>query len=90
MSAARGLLVAAAAAAGVAAGWLLSRRYLEQHKQALFSRAPRLRHAALGYLVGRPSPDTLRLLLDYLAWERNPRLRRRGVRVMRRLEAALS
>ena len=90
MTVPRSLLVAAAAAAGIAAGWVLSQRYLDRHKSALFSKAPRLRHAALGYLAGRPSPETLRLLRDYLAWERHPGLKRRGVRVMRQLEAALA
>ncbi len=90
MSALRGLFIAAAAAAGVAAGWLLAQRYLDQHKAALFSKVPRLRHAALGYLVGRPSAETLRLLRDYVAWERHAGLKRRGIRVMRELEAALA
>ncbi len=86
----RGLLVMAAAAAGVAAGWVLAQGYLERHKRALFSRAPRLRHAALGYLSGRASPETVRLLRDYVAWERHAGLRRRGLRVIRELEAAIS
>ncbi|HEV8195439.1 MAG TPA: hypothetical protein VGP87_02260 [Gemmatimonadales bacterium] len=90
MRAPRGLLVIAAAAAGVTAGWLLAQRYLDQHKQALFSKTPRLRHAALGYLSGHPSPETVRLLRDYVAWEQHAGLKRRGVRVMRRLEAALA
>lgn len=89
MSAPRGLLVVAAAAAGTATGWLLAQRYLQHHKSALFSKAPRLRHAALGYLSGRPSPETVRLLRDYVAWERHAGLKRRGIRVMRELEAAL-
>lgn len=89
MTAPRALLVIAAAAAGIAAGWVLSQRYLDRHKSALFSMAPRLRHAALGYLAGHPSPETLRLLRDYLAWERHPGLKRRGRRVIGELEAAL-
>jgi hypothetical protein len=86
----RGLVVVAAAATGVAAGWVLAQRYLESHQRALFSSVPRLRHAALGYLSGRPSPDTLRLLRDYVAWEPRATLKRRGIRVMRELEASLS
>lgn len=86
----RGLLVAAAAAAGIAAGWLLSQRYLDRHRSALFSRAPRLRHAALGYLSGHPSPDTVRLLRDYVAWERHQALKRRGTRVLRELETTVA
>ena len=90
MRAPRGLFVVAAAAAGVAAGWLLAQQYLDHHKRALFSKAPRLRHAALGYLSGHPSPETVRLLRDYVAWERHGGLKRRGLRVMRELEAAIS
>jgi len=86
----RGVLVTVAAAGGVAVGWLLAQYYLGHHKRALFSAAPRLRHAALGYLAGRPSPETVRLLRDYVAWERHAGLKRRGVRVMRQLEAALA
>ena len=90
MRAPRGLFVVAAAAVGIATGWLLAQRYLERHKEALFSQAPRLRHAALGYLSGHPSPETVRLLRDYVAWERHAGLKRRGIRVMRELEGALS
>jgi hypothetical protein len=89
MTAPRGLLVAAAAVAGLAAGWLLSQRYLGRHRSALFSNAPRRRHAALGYLSGHPSPETVRLLRDYVAWERHGGLKRRGVRVLRELETAV-
>ena len=90
MRAPRGLVVVAAVVAGVGAGWLLAQRYLDHHKRALFSNVPRLRHAALGYLSGHPSPETVRLLRDYVAWERHAGLRRRGQRVMRQLEAAIS
>ncbi len=82
-------LIAAAAAVGIAAGWVLSQRYLDRHRSALFSNAPRLRHAALGYLSGHPSPETVRLLRDYVAWERHDGLKRRGIRVLRELETAV-
>ena len=88
MTASRSVLVALATAAGVVTGWALSRRYLERHRAALFSAGPRRRHAALGYIAGHPGPDTLRLLRDYLAWERHPVLRRRAVRVLKELELA--
>jgi hypothetical protein len=83
------LLVVAATAAGLAVGWAISGRYLEQHRAALFSPKLRRRHAALGYLAGRPYPETVRLLRDYLAWERHPVLRRRAARLARELELAL-
>ena len=89
MTAARTLMVILASAAGLVAGWALSQQYLGQHRSALFSPSRRRRHAALGYLAGRGTPETLRLLRDYLAWERHPVLRRRGLRVMRELELAL-
>ena len=89
MRASRSLVVALSAAIGVAGGWVLAQHYLGRHRAALFSSQPRRRHAALGYLAGRPSPDTVRLLRDYLAWERHPLLRRRAGRVVRELERAL-
>lgn len=89
MSPLRPLSVGLAAVAGLAAGWVLAQRYLERHQAALFSPKLRRRHAALGYLAGRPAPDTLRLLRDYLAWERHPILRRRAARVVREFEHAL-
>jgi hypothetical protein len=85
----RTLWVTAAAGVGAAAGWVLAQRYMRRHQAALFSPKARRRHAALGYLAGRPRPDTLRLLRDYLAWERHPVLRRRARRVVRELEHSL-
>ena len=58
MTAQRPLLVTLAVAAGLTAGWTLSRRYLRRHREALFSPKLRRRHAALGYLAGRPTPET--------------------------------
>ncbi|HJR35542.1 MAG TPA: hypothetical protein VJ817_11370 [Gemmatimonadales bacterium] len=89
MRAPRAALVASATAAGLVGGWMLAQRYLGAQKAALFSQNPRRRHAAIGYLAGRPSPETVRLLRDYLAWERHPALRRRGLRVVRELERSL-
>jgi hypothetical protein len=89
MTAPRGLLIAAAAAAGITAGWLLSQRYLDRHRSALFSTAPRRRHAALGYLAGHPTAEIVRLLRDYVAWERHAGLKRRGMRILRELETAV-
>jgi len=86
----RPICFALAGVAGSAAGWLLAQRYLERHRAALFSPKLRRRHAALGYLVGRADAETLRLLRDYLSWERHPVLRRRALRVVRELEHALA
>jgi hypothetical protein len=86
----RAMCFALAGLVGSAAGWVLAQRYLERHRAALFSPKLRRRHAALGYLVGHPDAETLRLLRDYLVWERHPVLRRRALRVVRELEHALA
>ena len=90
MTALRSLSILLSAVAGVATGWVLAQRYLERHRADLFSPKVRRRHAALGYLVGHPDPETLSLLRDYLAWEPHPVLRRRAKRVVRELERALA
>jgi hypothetical protein len=90
VTALRSLSILLSAAAGVATGWVLAQRYLERHRAALFSPKVRRRHAALGYLVGHPDPETLRLLRDYLDWEPHPVLRRRAKRVVQELERALA
>jgi hypothetical protein len=68
---------------------MLGQYYLGWHRSALFSPRLRRRHAALGFLAGRPSADAVRLLRDYLVWEKHPVLRRRAARVVRELELAL-
>ena len=89
MRSVRVLAFSVSAIAGGALGWVLAQRYLDRHRAALFSHQRRRRHAALGYLAGRPAPDTLRLLRDYLSWERHPVLRRRARRIVAHLEGAL-
>ena len=41
-------------------------------------------------LAGQTGVDTIRLLRDYLAWERQPVLRRRAQAILRGLEASLA
>jgi hypothetical protein len=75
--------------AGAAGGWLLAQRRFSYHRRDLFSPRPLRRLAALGYLAGQGGVDTVRLLRDYLAWERQPMLRRRAEAIVRRMEATL-
>lgn len=82
-------VVALGVVAGAAAGWWLSQRRLSRHREDLFSPRPLQRLGALGYLAGDVSVTTVRLLQDYVKWEREPRLRRRGEAVLRRVENAL-
>ena len=74
---------------GLTTGWLLAQRRLAWHRKDLFSRHPLRRHAALGFLAGQSDVDTIRLLRDYMAWERQPMLRRRAEVIVRRMEASL-
>lgn len=75
--------------AGLAAGWFLAQQRIERHRQDLFSRHPLKRMAALGYLAGQGGVETVRLLRDYVAWEPQPMLRRRGESLLRRMQASL-
>lgn len=86
----RGLLFAGGAVVGAAAGWVLAQRRLTFHRRDLFSPRPMRRLAALGYLAGQGDVDTVRLLRDYMAWERQPVLRRRAEAILRRLESNLT
>ena len=76
-------------AAGTALGWSLAQLHLGRHRQGLFSPRPLRRLAALGTLAAEDGVETIRLLRDYLEWERHPVLRRRASSIVRRLEAAL-
>jgi hypothetical protein len=86
----RGWLFTGALAAGAVGGWLLAQRRLTVHQRDLFSPRPLRRLAALGFLAGQGGVGTIRLLRDYLVWERQPVLRRRAQAILRTLEATLA
>ena len=86
----RGVLFAGGALVGAAAGWVLAQRRLTFHRRDLFSPRPMRRLAALGYLAGQSGVETVRLLRDYLSWERQQVLRRRAEIILRRLESTLT
>jgi hypothetical protein len=88
--ASRAALFAGGLAAGMVAGWMLAQRRLSTHQRDLFSPRPLRRLAALGYLAGQTGVDTIRVLRDYLAWERQPVLRRRAQAILRGLETTLA
>jgi 2-polyprenyl-6-methoxyphenol hydroxylase-like FAD-dependent oxidoreductase len=85
----RTVVVAGGAAVGAAAGWLIAQRRFAAHRRALFDRRADRRRAALGFLAGQASIGTIRLLRDYVSWERHTALRRRAEAIVRRMEAAL-
>ena len=74
---------------GAAVGALVWSMQMQRYRRDLFNPQPLRRLAALGYLSGQPSFDTARVLRDYISWERRSMLRRRGERVLRRVEAHL-
>ena len=82
-------LVAAATVGGAILGMVVWGAQIERSKRDLFSRSRVRRMAALGYLSGRPSLDTARLLDEYIRWEKQPVLRRRGERMLRRMSVYL-
>ena len=86
----RGWVFAWGMAAGAAAGWILAQRRFAFHRRDLFRPRPRRRLAALGFLAGQSGVETVRLLRDYLVWERQAGLRRRAEAIVRRLEATLA
>jgi hypothetical protein len=86
----RTVLFAGGLAAGAVAGWMNAQRRLATHQHDLFSPRPLRRLGALGYLAGQTGVDTIRLLRDYLAWERQPVLRRRAQAILRGLESSLA
>ncbi len=74
---------------GAVVGALVAQQSISRYRRALFSRRPLRRLSALGYLSAHPSIDTVRLLRDYIAWERLPMLRRRAEMIARRMEVKL-
>lgn len=72
---------------GLVLGAVLWSTQIRRSRRELFSRNPVRRLAALGYLSGRQGLDTARILTEYVRWERDPGLRRRGERLLRRVHA---
>jgi hypothetical protein len=85
----RRLAVLAGVVAGAALGWAAAQERIHHHRSDLFSPRPLRRLAALAGLRSQRGVETVRLLRDYLEWERHPVLRRRAKGIVRRLEAAL-
>lgn len=84
-----GLVTMAAFAGGVAVGLIVWSAQTRSARRHLFSRNRWRRLAALGHLRGQRSLPTVHLLRDYVAWEKEPGLRRRGTLILRQLEDTL-
>jgi hypothetical protein len=80
----------AGALAGLALGlWWWSREQ-QSNRMALYHRQPLRRLAALGWISGQESAESVMMLREYLNWEKNPVLRRRARRLLTRFENALA
>lgn len=82
-------LGAAAFIGGVLVGAVVWGQLVRRASRDLFCPTPLRRLAALGYLAGRPGPETVLLLAEYVAWERQPLLRRRGRMLLDRMAPSL-
>ena len=74
---------------GVVAGMVVWSIQMRRCRRDLFSPKPLRRLAALGYLGGQPGVDTAKLLSEYVRWETRPMLRRRGERLLLRIQRGL-
>ena len=77
-------------AAGAAAGFAWWAREQARHHRSLYHPKPMRRLAALGWLSGQPTSESLMVLREYLGWEQNPVLRRRARQLLTRFENALA
>ena len=74
---------------GVVVGMIVWTQQTHRDRHNLFSEQPWRRLAALGHIGGAASAQNVWLLRDYVAWEKKPGLRRRGERLLRRMEQSL-
>ncbi len=84
------LYVAGGFAGGLVVGLIVWSQQTRRYRRDLFSRRKLRRLAALGYLRGQHTPDNVRLLRDYVNWETHAKLKRRGLRILRRMEESLA
>ena len=82
--------VATAFVTGLVAGAVVWSMQIRRNRRALFSRSPIRRMAAIGYLAGQRSAESVHLLREYLRWESRPMLRRRAERLLSRMERQLA
>ena len=82
-----------ATAAGFLGGALLGAlvwdAQMRRSRRDLYSQNPWRRLAALGHLAGEPGLDTMRVLTDYVDWEKHAGLKRRASRMLARMQIRL-
>jgi hypothetical protein len=83
-----GFALGLAAGAALGYGWWTQEQ--ADHQRGLYDRRPMRRLAALGWLSGQETAESVILLREYVRWEQNPVLRRRARRLLARFEKALA
>jgi len=81
--------LAAAVIGGFIAGAIVWSAQIHRSRRELFNPRPWRRLAALGYLAGRPGLETVQLLSDYVRWEQHGVLRKRGEKLLKRMQRKL-
>jgi hypothetical protein len=76
--------------AGLSIGLWWWTREQQVNRMALYNRQPLRRLAALGWISGQESAESVMMLREYLDWEKHPVLRRRARRLLARFENALA
>ena len=82
-------MVTAGFVGGVVAGLVVWSIQMNRSRRDLFSPNPIRRYAALGYLGAHRGLETAQLLTEYVRWETKPLLRRRGERLLKRMQQYL-
>ena len=77
-------------AGGLLVGLIVWSQQTRRYRRDLFSNRKLRRLAALGYLRGHNTTENVLLLRDYVNWEKHAKLKRRGVRILRRMEQSLA
>ena len=84
------LYLAGGFAGGLLVGLIVWSQQTRRYRRDLFSNRKLRRLAALGYLRGHNTTENVLLLRDYVNWEKHAKLKRRGLRILRRMEASLA
>ena len=84
------LYLAGGFAGGLLVGLIVWSQQTRRYRRDLFSNRKLRRLAALGYLRGHNTTENVLLLRDYVNWEKHAKLKRRGLRILRRMEESLA
>lgn len=82
-------LVTAGFVGGIVAGLVIWSMQMRRCRRDLFSPSAMRRLAALGYLGGQPGVEAAQILTEYVRWEKQPVLRKRAERLLKRMQGRL-